>query len=78
MDFELGMELIKTAYQQRTDERLYYRWCIMHQSRISFDAFKAELGFDENASKEAHVQKDVSEIMANVERIVEAVHNGNI
>ena len=50
----------------------------MHQGRISFDEFKTELGLDSNITKEAYPERSVSETMKNVERIVEAVHNGNI
>ena len=78
LEFEIGMEIVRTAYQQRTEERLYYRWCIMHQGRISFDEFKTELGLDSSMTKEAYPERSVSETMKSVERIVEAVHNGNI
>ena len=50
----------------------------MHQGRISFDEFKTKLGIGDNVTREAYSKESVSETMKNVERIVEAVHNGNI
>ena len=78
MEFELGIEIINVAYQQRTEERLYYRWCMLHQGRVSFDDFKAELGINVSSTHKTNSNKNASEIMENVEKIVEAVHNGNI
>lgn len=76
-DFELGIELVNIAYQQRSDERLFQRWCAMYQNNMSFDEFKDKLGTKTSAAYN-EPSKSTSEIMANVEKIVEAVHNGNI
>ncbi len=77
MYFEEGIEIIKIAYQQRSDEKLFQRWCAMYQNHLSFEEFKSQLGTktDTECFRES---KSPDEIMLNVEKIVEAVHNGNI
>lgn len=77
MDFEEGIEIIKIAYQQRSDERLFQRWCAMYQNHISFEEFKYQLG-TKTDTEHFEESRSPDEIMSNVEKIVEAVHNGNI
>lgn len=77
MDFEEGIAIIKTAYQQRSEEKLFQRWCTMYQNNMSFDEFKTKLGAKTDAENMMQ-SKSPDEIMSNVEKIVEAVHNGNI
>ncbi|MBR3762186.1 MAG: hypothetical protein IKK59_05530 [Lachnospiraceae bacterium] len=77
MEFELGIEIIDTAYQKRSEEQLYNRW-LFYQDSMSFEEFKAKLGADASITHKEYSVKSSEEIMANVERIVGAVHNGNI
>lgn len=40
MDYQQAIKLIKKAYQKNADDKLFIRWIINHESRISFNDFK--------------------------------------
>lgn len=46
MDFESGMEVIKSARNRINEDRLYQRWILGYQMVMSFTEFKRTLGED--------------------------------
>ena len=52
MDFELGMELIRRADTEKTEEMLYQRWLLGYEKVMSLNEFKQRV-INATSTKEA-------------------------
>jgi len=65
LDIGTGIELIKKAYERKTEDLLMQRWMMHYEKEISFDEFKEKLMIYRNNSN-----KTTDEILTDVKDII--------
>ncbi len=68
MDFELGMELIRRADTEKTEEMLYQRWLLGYEKVMSLNEFKQRV-INATSTKEAKAD----DILVKVKGILDQV-----
>ena len=68
MDFELGMELIRRADTEKTEEMLYQRWLLGYEKVMSLNEFKQRV-INATSTKEAKAD----DILVKVKGILDPV-----
>lgn len=66
MDYEIGMDILSCAIEQKEEEILFNRW-IHLLSDISFDEFKNQIGYKKPQDDK---NMDVLEILKSVKKIM--------
>ena len=69
LEYKTGMEIIRAAQKEKSEELLFNRWAVAYQRVMSFDEFKRQLGVGQRVEKTEMVQKP-EEILSEVRRIL--------
>ena len=70
MDIKNGLELIKTAYKSRAEEKLWERWLVDY-SRMNKETFKSFTDYLKDAfgNKTGNNKANIKEILEDAEKI---------
>ena len=69
-EFEIGMEIIRTAQKEKNEELFFYRWAVAYQRIMSFEEFKQQLGMGQKDSRQTRKQT-ADEILSEVRGILD-------
>lgn len=69
-EFEIGMEIIRTAQKEKSEELLFNRWAVAYQKVMSYEEFKQQLGVGQENSQQTKKQT-ADEILSEVRGILD-------